>query len=50
MKKISENISYKEATYSHTANQLGLQNKPSKEHLEKSMLVKLSEKSNQIQR
>jgi len=39
MKKISENISYKEATYSHTANQLGLQNKPSKEHLENMKLV-----------
>lgn len=34
MKKISEHISYKEATYSLTAKQLGLSNKPKKEHLE----------------
>ena len=33
MKKISENISYKEATHSATAKKLGLQNKPSKEHI-----------------
>ena len=34
MKKISEHISYKEATYSLTAKQLGILNKPKKEHLE----------------
>lgn len=34
MKKISEHISYKEATYSNTAKILGLSNKPKKEHLE----------------
>ena len=42
MKKISEHISFKEATYSNTAQQLGLQNKPNKEHLENMEL--LSEK------
>ena len=39
MKKISEHISYKEATYSQTAKQLGLSNKPKKEHLEAMELV-----------
>jgi|TARA_R110000751_G_scaffold16816_1_gene52813 hypothetical protein len=39
MKKISEHISYKEATYSQTAKQLGLDNKPKKEHLESMELV-----------
>ena len=34
MKKISDNISYKEATYSHTAKSFGISNKPEKEHLE----------------
>ena len=34
MKKISEHISYKEATYSHTAKSFGISNKPEKEHLE----------------
>ena len=33
MKKISEHISYKEATYSNTAKQLGIENKPNKEHI-----------------
>jgi hypothetical protein len=33
MKKISEHISYKEGTFSSTAKQLGLSNKPEKEHL-----------------
>tara|TARA_R110000787_G_scaffold67113_4_gene150405 strand:- start:518 stop:976 length:459 start_codon:yes stop_codon:yes gene_type:complete len=33
MKKISEHISFKEATYSNTAQQLGLDNKPKAEHL-----------------
>jgi len=39
MKKISEHISYKEATHSQTALQLGLSNKPKKEHLESMELV-----------
>ena len=39
MKKISEHISYKEATYSSTAKQLGLDNKPKKEHLESMELL-----------
>ena len=39
MKKISENISYKEATYSLTAKQLGISNKPKKEHLENMELL-----------
>lgn len=39
MKKISEHISYKEATYSLTAKLLGLSNKPKKEHLENMELV-----------
>ena len=34
MKKISNHISYKEATFSATAKRLGLQNKPKEEHLE----------------
>ena len=33
MKKISKHISYKEGTYSVTANRLGLPNDPSDEHL-----------------
>ena len=33
MKKISEHISYKEATHSNTAKQLGLDNKPKADHL-----------------
>ncbi len=39
MKKISDNISYKEATYSLTAKQLGISNKPKKEHLENMELL-----------
>ena len=39
MKKISEHISYKEATYSLTAKQLGILNKPKKEHLENMELL-----------
>ena len=39
MKKISENISYKEATYSLTAKQLGITNKPKKEHLKNMELL-----------
>ena len=42
MKKISEHISFKEATYSKTAQQLGLDNKPKTEHLKNMEL--LSEK------
>jgi hypothetical protein len=34
MKKISENISYKEAVRSETAKRLGISNKPKKEHIE----------------
>tara|TARA_R110000796_G_scaffold111660_7_gene223222 strand:- start:122 stop:616 length:495 start_codon:yes stop_codon:yes gene_type:complete len=33
MKKISDHISYKEATYSNTAKNLGLINKPKSEHI-----------------
>ena len=33
MKKISDHISFKEATYSQTANKFDLQNKPNKEHI-----------------
>ena len=33
MKKISDHISFKEATYSQTANKFGLQNKPNKDHI-----------------
>ena len=33
MKKISDYISFKEATYSQTANKFGLQNKPNKDHI-----------------
>jgi len=39
MKKISENISYKEATYSETAKRLGISNKPKKEHIENMELI-----------
>ena len=42
MKKISDHISFKEATYSKTAQQLGLDNKPKTEHLKNMEL--LSEK------
>lgn len=42
MKKISDHISFKEATYSKTAQQLGLDNKPKAEHLKNMEL--LSEK------
>lgn len=33
MKKISEHLSFKEATHSNTAQQLGLQNKPKADHI-----------------
>ena len=33
MKKISEHISYKEATYSNTANRLGIENEPNDKQL-----------------
>jgi len=33
MKKISEHISFKEATHSQTANKFGLENKPNKDHI-----------------
>ena len=39
MKKISDNISYKEATYSATAKRLGIKNKPEKEHIENMELI-----------
>ena len=39
MKKISENISYKEATHSETAKRLGISNKPKKEHIENMELI-----------
>ena len=39
MKKISEIISYKEATYSETAKRLGISNKPKKEHIENMELI-----------
>jgi len=39
MKKISENISYKEAVRSETAKRLGISNKPKKEHIEKMELI-----------
>ena len=39
MKKISENISYKEATRSQTAQRLGISNKPKKEHIENMELI-----------
>ncbi len=39
MKKISENISYKEAVRSETAKRLGISNKPKKEHIENMELI-----------
>jgi len=39
MKKISDNISYKEATRSETAQRLGISNKPKKEHIENMELI-----------
>jgi len=39
MKKISENISYKEAVRSDTAKRLGISNKPKKEHIENMELI-----------
>ena len=39
MKKISENISYKEAVRSETAKSLGISNKPKKEHIENMELI-----------
>ena len=33
MKKISEHISYKEGVYSYSAQQLGIENNPNKEHI-----------------
>ena len=39
MKKISENISYKEAVRSETAKRLGINNKPKKEHIENMELI-----------
>ena len=39
MKKISENISYKEAVRSETAKRLGILNKPKKEHIENMELI-----------
>lgn len=39
MKKISDHVSYKEGVHSTTALRLGLNNKPSKEHLENMMFV-----------
>ena len=39
MKKISENISYKEAVRSETAKRLGISNKPKKEHIENIELI-----------
>jgi hypothetical protein len=39
MKKISENISYKEAVHSETAKRLGISNKPKKEHIENMELI-----------
>ena len=33
MKKISEHISFKEATHSQTANKFGFENKPNKDHI-----------------
>tara|TARA_R100001460_G_scaffold26850_3_gene54401 strand:- start:762 stop:1226 length:465 start_codon:yes stop_codon:yes gene_type:complete len=42
MKKISEHISYKEATFSKTANVLGIKNKPKAEHIKN--MEKVAEK------
>ena len=39
MKKISENISYKEGTYSQTAIKLGLDNKPKSEHIKNMEII-----------
>ena len=39
MKKISEHISYKEATYSLTATKFGLDNKPKSDHIKNMELV-----------
>ena len=39
MKKISDNISYKEAVRSETAKRLGISNKPKKEHIENMELI-----------
>lgn len=37
--KISENLSYKEATYSDTAKRLGIKNDPTEDHLVNMMLI-----------
>ena len=39
MKKISEHVSYKEGVYSNTATRLGLENKPTEEHLNNMTLL-----------
>tara|TARA_R100001369_G_scaffold23515_1_gene43211 strand:+ start:65 stop:538 length:474 start_codon:yes stop_codon:yes gene_type:complete len=39
MKKISEHISFKEATHSQTANKFGLENKPNKDHIKNMELI-----------
>ena len=39
MKNISKHITYKEGTYSNTANRLGLANDPTEEQLENMKLV-----------
>ena len=39
MKKISDHISYKESTYSQTATQLGLNNKPKSEHIKNMEII-----------
>jgi len=39
MKKISKNISYKEATYSNYANQYNIDNKPKADHLKNMELI-----------